>query len=133
MSKATIGLVNFYLKKCRPLLLKRPSDMLFLRTNGLPKGRVMMAHLISRIIRSRLDLDVNVHLFRHIGTMLYLDAHPGNYGVPQVMLGHTSDRTTQKFYAHLQTTKAIKHFTAAVLGARDDKIAKLKLGHRYSE
>ena len=127
MSKPTIRLIEFYLKKCRPLLLKKPTDMLFLRTNGEPKGRVMMANLISRTIRRRLDLDINVHLFRHIGTMLYLDAHPGNFGVPQVMLGHTSDKTTQKFYAHLQATQAIKHFTAAVLGARNDKVAKLKI------
>jgi len=48
-------------------------------------------------------------------------------GVPQVMLGHTSITTTQKFYARLQATQAIKHFTAVVLGARNDKIAKLKL------
>jgi hypothetical protein len=59
--------------------------------------------------------------------MLYLAEHPGNFGVPQVMLGHTSDRTTQTFYARLQATQAIKHFTAVVLGARNDKIAKLKL------
>jgi integrase len=127
MAKSTIRLINFYFKKCRPLLLKKPTDMLFLRTNGEPKGRVMIANLISRTIRRRLDLDINVHLFRHIGTMLYLDAHPGHFGVPQVMLGHTSDKTTQKFYAHLQTTQAIKHFTAAVLGARNDKVAKLKI------
>jgi integrase len=127
MAKPTIRLINFYLKKCRPLLLKKPTDMLFLRTNGEPKGRVMIANLISRTIRRRLDLDINVHLFRHIGTMLYLDAHPGHFGVPQVMLGHTSDKTTQKFYAHLQTTQAIKHFTSAVLGARNDKVAKLKI------
>jgi integrase len=130
LSKPTIGLIEFYLKKCRPLLLKEPTDMLFLRTNGKPKGPVMMANLISRTIHRRLDLDVNVHLFRHIGTMLYLDQHPGHYGVPQVMLGHTSVNTTQQFYAHLQATKAIKHFTAAVLGARDDKITKLKLAPR---
>ena len=105
--------------------------MVFLRTNGKPKGRVMMANLISRTIRKRLGLEINVHLFRHIGTMLYLDAHPGDFGVPQVMLGHTSAKTTQKFYAHLQVTKAIKHFTAAVLGTRDDKIAKLKLVKKW--
>jgi integrase len=127
MSKPTIRLIDFYLKKCRPLLLKKPTDMLFLRTNGEPKGRVMIANLISRTIRRRLDLDINVHLFRHIGTMLYLDTNPGHFGVPQVMLGHTSDKTTQKFYAHLQATQAIKHFTAAVLGARDDNVAKLKI------
>jgi hypothetical protein len=43
------------------------------------------------------------------------------------MLGHTSNKTTQQFYAHLQATQAIKHFTAAVLGGRNDKVAKLKI------
>lgn len=133
MAKQTIGLIDFYLKKCRPLLLKvatkgKPSDLLFLPVSGKFKGRrTMIANLVSATIRKRLGLDINVHLFRHIGTMLYLDAHPGHFGVPQVMLGHTSDATTQKFYAHLQATKAIMHFTAAVLGARNDKINKLKL------
>jgi integrase len=127
LSKPTIRLIDFYLKKCRPLLLKEPTDLMFLRTNGEPKGRAMMANLVCRTISRHLDLDVNVHLFRHIGTMLYLDAHPGHFGVPQVMLGHTSNRTTQQFYAHLQATQAIKHFTAAVLGGRNDKVAKLKI------
>lgn len=134
LTKQTIGMIQFYLKKCRPLLLKlstggkHPSDLLFLPVSGKFKNRrTMVANLVSNLIRKRLDLNINVHLFRHIGTMLYLDANPGNYGVPQVMLGHTSDKTTQKFYAHLQATKAIKHFTAAVLGSRNDKITKLKL------
>ena len=127
LSKPTIRLIDFYLKKCRPLLLKEPTDLMFLRTNGEPKGRAMMANLVRRTIRRHLDLDVNIHLFRHIGTMLYLDAHPGHFGVPQVMLGHSSNKTTQQFYAHLQTTRAIKHFTAAVLGGRNDRVAKLKI------
>ena len=109
------------------MLLKEPTDLMFLRTNGEPKGRAMMANLVSRTISRHLGLDVNVHLFRHFGTMLYLDAHPGHFGVPQVMLGHRSSKTTEQFYAHLQTTRAIKHFTAAVLGGRNDKVAKLKI------
>jgi integrase len=127
LSKSTMHLIDFYLSECRPLLLKEPTDLMFLRTNGEPKGRAMMAHLVCRTLSRRLDLDINIHLFRHIGTMLYLDAHPGHFGVPQVMLGHTSNKTTQQFYAHLQATQAIKHFTAAVLGGRNDKVAKLKI------
>jgi hypothetical protein len=59
--------------------------------------------------------------------MLYLDAHPGDFGVPKVMLGHASDLTTQHFYAWLESTKAILHFTSAVLGARNDRVSKLKI------
>jgi integrase len=122
LSKPTIRLIDFYLKKCRPLLLREPTDLMFLRTNGKPKGRAMMANLVCRTLSRRLGLDVNIHLFRHIGTMLYLDVHPGHFGVPQVMLGHTSTKTTQQFYAHLQTTQAIKRFTTAVLDGRNDSL-----------
>jgi hypothetical protein len=125
ISKPTVRLLDFYLQKCRPLLLTKPSDMLFLRTNGEPHTNRTMAALVSRTIRRRLDLDVNVHLFRHIGTMLYLNVHPGHFGVPQAMLGHRSGKTTQRFYAHLQATQAFAHFTDAVLGARNDEITKL--------
>ncbi len=125
LSKPTIGLIEYYLRRCRPLLLQRPSDLLFLRTNGEPKGQVMMAHLVTRTIRRRLGLEVNVHLFRHIGTMLYLNVYPGQFGVPRAMLGHRSDRTTQRFYAPLQTTQAIEHFTGTVLGRRNETVTGL--------
>lgn len=124
----TVRLIEFYVKKCRPLLMKHPTTRLFLRTNGTPKGNVMMANLIVSTVRRRLGLGVNVHLFRHIGAMLFLDQHPGSLEVVRVMLGHGSTKTTEKFYARMKATKAIELFTAAVLGARDAKIGQLKLG-----
>jgi integrase len=127
LGKETITLMQFYLKKCRPLVMKAQTGILFLRPDGKPYKREQLAGLVSRTIRRHLDLDVNVHLFRHIGTMLYLDTHPGDFGVPQAMLGHTSDLTTRKFYARLEATKAIQHFTAAVLGERNGRISKLRI------
>lgn len=127
LQKQTIALLDFYMKKCRPLLKGKPTDMLFLRTDGAAKGRCMVADLVKRTIRRRLDLDVNVHLFRHIGTMIYLEAHPGNFGVPKVMLGHKWQTTTEKFYACLCATKAIEHFTTVVLGDRNARLTKLKI------
>lgn len=128
LQKQTIALLQFYIKKCWPLLKAKSTDLLFLRTDGTPKGREMVADLVKRTIRRRLDLDVNVHLFRHIGTMLYLDAHPGDFGVPKVMLGHKWQTTTEKFYARLCATKAIEHFTSVVLGDRNARLLKLKIG-----
>jgi site-specific recombinase XerD len=127
LQKQTIALLDFYMKKCRPLLKGKPTDMLFLRTNGSEKGLCMVADLVKRTIRRRLDLDVNIHLFRHIGTMIYLEAHPGDFGVPRVMLGHKSQTTTEKFYACLCATKAIEHFTKVVLGERNARLTKLKI------
>lgn len=127
LQKQTISLMQFYMKKCWPLLRKKKTNLLFLRTDGTAKGLGMVASLVKSTIRRRLDLDVNVHLFRHIGTMIYLDAHPGDFGVPKMMLGHKSQATTEKFYARLKSTKAIEHFTAAVLGERNALVSKLKI------
>jgi integrase len=130
LGKQTARLIEFYLKECRPLLVKHPTATLFLRTDGTPKGTMMMAHLIVNTVRKRLDVDVNVHLFRHIGAMLFLDKHLGSLEVVRVMLGHGSTKTTEKFYARLKATKAIELFTTAVFGERDATIEQLKLGRK---
>jgi hypothetical protein len=90
----------------------------------------MMANLVVSTVRKRLDLDVNVHLFRHIGAMLYLDKHLGGLEVVRVMLGHGSTKTTERFYARLKATKAIELFTKVVFGERDAMIEQLKLGKK---
>jgi site-specific recombinase XerD len=91
---------------------------------------MMMAHLVVSTVRKRLGLDINVHLFRHIGAMLFLDKHLGSLEVVRVMLGHGSTKTTEKFYARLKATKAIELFTTAVFGERDAMIEQLKLGRK---
>jgi hypothetical protein len=128
LGKHTTCLIEFYIKKCWPLLAKGPTTKLFLKKDGVPKKPVDVAYLVTSIVRKRLGLDVNVHLFRHIGAMLFLDKHPGSFEVVRVMLGHKSILTTQKFYARLKATKAIELFTSAVFGERDAMIDKLKLG-----
>ena len=130
LGKQTTHLIEFFLKECWPLLVKQPTTRLFLRTDGTPKGAQMMANLVVSTVRKRLDLDVNVHLFRHIGAMLFLDKHPGSLEVVRVMLGHGSTKTTEKFYARLKATKAIELFTTAVFGERDATIEQLKLGRK---
>ena len=130
LGKETTRLIEFYLTKCRRLLLKHPTTALFLRKDGAPKGSMMMAHLIVNIVRKRLGLDVNLHLFRHIGAMLFLDQHPGCIEVVRVMLGHTNPKTTEKFYARMKATKVLELFTTAVLGGRDAKVEQLRLGRK---
>ena len=127
LGKHTTCLIEFYIKKCWPLLAKGPTTKLFLKKDGVPKKPVDVAYLVTSIVRKRLGLDVNVHLFRHVGAMLFLDKHP-DFEVVRVMLGHKSILTTQKFYARLKATKAIELFTSAVFGERDAMIDKLKLG-----
>jgi site-specific recombinase XerD len=123
-----VALIQFFMKKCRPRLVKGPTNVLFLRTDGTPKGGQGLYHLLRSCVARRLGLDINPHLYRHIGAMLFLEANPGQLETVRIMLGHKSDTTTKQFYARLKATKAIQLFTAAVLGGREEAIRKLKLG-----
>ena len=123
----TIALIQYYIRHCRPLLITQPTSRLFLRTDGTPMLGQDMYHLVTKQVRDRLGLDVHLHLFRQIGAMLFLDQHPGKIGVVKVMLGHKTEKTTEKFYARLKATKAIEFFTEAVLGGREAMIKKLSV------
>ena len=56
--------------------------------------------------------------FRHIATKLYLDAHPGAYGVVRLLHGHKSVDTTTRFYCGEETAAAIQHYDAHILNVR---------------
>jgi integrase len=75
---------------------------------------------ISKFLRRECGLQVNPHLFRHIAAKLYLDAHPGAYGVLRLVHGHTSVETTTRTYCGAETAAAMRHFDDHVLRLRRD-------------
>jgi len=76
-----------------------------------------LAKQVKDIIYDYLGLPFNLHLFRHAGTKIYLDVRPGQYGIPQRVLGHRSSTTTMSVYAGTETKAAGLHF-ASVLRER---------------
>jgi integrase len=134
LSKHTTRLIEFYLKECRPLLIKSmgtsPTSDLFPVNHVTDKGRIKLAYLIVSTVGRRLGLDVNAHLYRHIGALLFLEKQTGALEVVRIMLGHKDIRTTERFYARLKATQAIQFFTEVVFGGRDAMIQELRLGAR---
>jgi integrase len=59
---------------------------------------------------------VNAHLFRHIGSKLFLDANPGGYEVIRRVLGHKKISTTMRFYTGFEGKAAARHFDQVILG-----------------
>ena len=70
----------------------------------------VLASRIKKVIRDRTGLIVNPHLFRSLGSKLYLDRHPGGYEVVRRMLGHKNMSTTIAAYTGLESVSAAKHF-----------------------
>jgi integrase len=123
-------LLDLYCRRYRPLLLDQPSRWLFPGENGRPKSKNTLSHQIRTIIRNRLGLDVNPHLFRHIAALAYLRANPGGHEVVRRVLGHKSLETTTNFYTGLETEAALRHFDEQILTLRHATHAAVNEGRR---
>lgn len=69
-----------------------------------------LSRSVFRTIRKRTGLDVNVHLFRHLAAMLYLEARPGEYEAVRRLLGHTQLSRTLNSYAGFEAGTATRLF-----------------------
>ena len=95
----TVRLLDLYINTYLPLLRRAPSPWLFPgRRDNTPKSRDMLRAQIIDCVKERCGLLINPHLFRHIAAKLYLEAHPGAYGVVRLLHGHKSVDTTTRFY-----------------------------------
>lgn len=113
-----VRLMDLYLSKYRPLLLSQPSAYLFPGVADRPKSRERLAYQMVSCLRERCGLIMNLHLFRHLNSKLYLDRYPGAYGVVMALNGHTSEATTRRFYCGMETASAARRFDEHILERR---------------
>lgn len=118
LTPETVRLLDLYIERYRPLLLKTPSSALFPSPSGGSKSRHTLGLQIQKFVLRECGLRVNVHLFRHIAAKLYLDAHPGAYGLIRLVHGHASVETTTRSYCGTETAAAMRHFDEHVLRLR---------------
>lgn len=114
----TVWLIDIYLSRYRPLLLDEPSPWLFPGIGGGSKCPVGVGMQISSGIHRHCDLQMNTHLFRHLAAKLYLDSHPGAYGVIRLVNRHKSVNTTTTFYCGTETASAMRHYDRHILELR---------------
>ena len=113
-------LLDTYVDVYRPLLVNGASDWLFPgREEGKAKSGDMLRQQIIDGVAHHAGLTVNPHLFRHIVAKLYLQAHPGAYGVVRLILGHRSIDTTVQNYCGTEDAHAFAHFDAHILSLRE--------------
>jgi integrase len=114
----TVKLLDTYIETFRPALLAGPSPFIFPNGTGGPKNRHTLGLQIQKFLLRECGLRVNVHLFRHIAAKLYLEAHPGAYGVIRLVHGHRSVDTTTRSYCGTENAAAMRHFDENVLRLR---------------
>lgn len=104
-------MIDHYMAAYQPLLAGNGSTKIFPggrggRTFGDAGARLALQRLLKR----RLELAVNPHLFRHLGAFIFLKAHPGQYEPVRRLLGHKKLETTIQFYASFDTDDAMRRY-----------------------
>ena len=115
-----MAMIERYLAVYQPLLTNgQASTLLFPGRSGQPKHDTALRRNISESIYRELGLHVNPHLFRHLGALLFLKIHPGQYESVRQLLGHKNIQTTINFYAGFETDEAMLRFNQVIDGFRE--------------
>jgi integrase len=124
----TRDVLAWYVREHRPLLISKATDALFPGRRGPAKASHLLAAQIARAMFKYAGLKFNVHLFRHAGGKLFLDARPGQYEVMRRVLGHRSIATTTSLYAGAETRSAGSHFASVIAERRRNLERQSKKG-----
>lgn len=112
----TTALVKTYMDKYHHILSRgQETDLLFPGMSGRPKAESGFTQRITDVILQKTGIEMNLHLFRHLGAFLFLTAHPGEYETVRRLLGHKSITTTIKFYVGLQALADFRRYDEVVL------------------
>ena len=116
LSKSTDRMLRTYLNLYHPLLAPEGSPWLFPSHTGSHKAITVMSKQVAKCLAVRCGLEWNAHAFRHMVGKLYLEEHPGAYGVVMLLLGHKSIETTIRYYCGTETKAAFAKWDAFVEG-----------------
>jgi integrase len=82
-------LLRVYMQQYQSLLGTKPTRWLFPGRNGTaPKNAAGVTTQIAGTVFDRTGIKLHVHLFRHVGALLYLKRNPGGYEVLRRVFGH---------------------------------------------
>ena len=112
-------LMDVYLTRGRPILVKDADGYLFPARKGGAKTPAQLAEQIKHTILLETGIVLNAHAFRHLSAKLFLAAHPGEYETVRLFLGHKSLTTTIKAYCGLEQADALRRLDALIDSHRE--------------
>jgi integrase len=115
LPKPVANLIDLYINKHRPVLMKEPSSALFPGRKGGHKSIGRLRGQIERATFDHFGTLLHPHLFRHVAAFIHLKHHPGDYEGARRILGHKKIETTMRFYAGLETSDALRQYDATIM------------------
>ncbi len=106
LGKMAAAAIETYLSDCRPLLLKAPSERMFLSRTGKPMDRIALWMMVEkRARRAGLLRHISPHTLRHCFAS-HLLGGGADLRVVQELLGH-SDISTTQIYTHVDSARLL--------------------------
>ena len=124
--------IEVYIEHFLPLLTKDKPAFLFQGRDGWSKDPGTLGKQVSRLIRERLGLDVNPHLFRHIDALKLLERYPGGYELVSRLLAHASRDTAYRHYSGVEAAQAHRLLDDLVTGVRKHGASKRRSRRKNS-
>jgi hypothetical protein len=122
--------LRVYFERFRPLLMHDSrNDHLFPGTGCRPKRADTLAKQVTRLVRRRTGLIVNMHLFRHLAGQLLLEDDPTAYGPLSRALGHKSQEQAYRTYSGEETRHAFKRLDE-LIRARRSTLVPITFGRK---
>lgn len=119
LPRELIRMIDMHLASRSPHLCPRDTPWLFPRRDGAaPKGSDDLSRLVTRRLHRELGLEINLHLFRSLAVMIYLDAHPGAYEGARRLLGHSRASSTIAVYSGMEALAVSTQFGDLIARAR---------------
>lgn len=119
LPRTVVSMIDHHLATRSPRLCPPGTPWLFPRRDGTgPVAMSNVAERVKRRIHRETGLTINLHLFRHLAVMIWLDAHPGQYEVARRLLGHASLSQTLNVYSGFEAGTATRLFAEVIDMAR---------------
>lgn len=116
--------LQVYRDEIAPGIIGRKPGMLFVTSRGKVRSQEAVANAIKRSVLRNLGVKVTPHQFRHLCAKIILDDNPGALPLVQEMLGHSSEKTTRKFYAGINTLRAGRAHAELVNELRESNLGR---------
>lgn len=112
--------LHHYRTKLVPALTGTKPTHLFIRSDGKPKRPESVVNRLVYTLGKRLGIPMTAHQFRHLCGKLMLDDNPGAYEAVAQLLGHRGTKNVVKFYAGVDTRRAVRHHTKLIEKLREE-------------
>ena len=115
-----VGMIDRHVETRAPALCPVETPWLFPKRAGdVPMHPGQLSRAVFRRFRTETGLEMNVHLFRHLAAMIWLQANPGAYEAVRRLLGHARLSRTLDVYAGFETETVSRLFGELISKGRE--------------